>query len=57
MLRYAPSTESDLQFGADGHVPDIGGRSGDVQTGLRKQRADQSSDTPGRPPPVGADRS
>jgi len=43
------------QLGADGHVPIIGGRSGAIQTLLRKQRADGSSDTPGTSPPVGAD--
>jgi len=32
MLRHAPSIKSDPQLGADGHVPVIGGRSGDVQS-------------------------
>jgi len=39
MLRCTPSTASDPQLGADGHVPIIGGRSGTIQTWLRKQRA------------------
>jgi len=42
MLRCAPSTASDPQLGADGHVPIIGGRSGAIQTWLRKQRAGRS---------------
>jgi len=33
---------SDPQLGADGHVPVIGGRSGDIQTRLRKRCADRS---------------
>ena len=36
MLRCAPATTPDSQRRADGHVPFVGGRSGDVQTGLRK---------------------
>jgi len=47
MLRFAPSTASDLQLGADGHVPIIGGRSGDIPTWRRKQRTSRSFDTPG----------
>jgi len=57
MLRCAPSTASDPQLGADGHIPIIGGRSGAIQTRLRKQRAGRPSDTPGTSPPVGAERS
>jgi len=37
------------------HVPIIGGRSGEIQTWLRKQRTGRSSDTPGTSPPVGAE--
>ena len=59
MLRCAPSTASDPQLRADGYVPVVlvGGRSGDIQAGLRKRCADRSSDSPGTPPPVGAERS
>jgi len=48
MLRCASSTASDPLLGADGHVPIICGFSGAIQTWLRKQRAGQSADTPGR---------
>ena len=57
MIRFAPATTSDLQRRAYGHVPFIGGRSGDAQTGLRKRRADLSSDTSSTPPSVGAEGS
>jgi len=60
LIRCAPSTASDLQLPANGHVSChvLHGHSGDIQTGLvRKRRADRSSDTPGTPPPVGAERS
>jgi len=57
MLRCAPSTASDPQLSANGHVSTIGDRSGAIQTWLRKERADRSSDTPGKSPPVGAERS
>jgi len=47
----APTTKSDPQLDSDGqHVPVIGGRSDDMQTRLRKQRAD-------RRPIFGAERS
>jgi len=42
---------------ANGFVPIAGGRTGDKQAGLRKRRADRSSDQPGTPPPVGEERS
>jgi len=57
MLRCAPSTASDPQLDGDGHVPIIGVRSGAIQTWLRKQRADRSSDTTGTSRPVGAEHS
>jgi len=41
----------------NGHVPIAGGRTGDNQAGLRKRRADRSSNQPGTPPPVGEERS
>jgi len=40
----ALSTTSDRQLRADGHVPVISGRSGNIQTRLRKWRADRSSE-------------
>jgi len=57
MLRSAQSTTSDPQLRANGHVPVIGGRSGEILTRLRKQCTDRSSNTPGSPPPVSAELS
>ena len=45
-----------FELRVDCNVSDIGGCSGDVQTGLWKQRADWSSDPPDTPPPVSAER-
>ena len=51
-LRRAASTASHLPLCADGHVPDTGGCSGPIPTGLRQWRDGRSSNPPGAPPPV-----
>ena len=45
-----------IRNSVDGHVPDIGDRSGDVQTGLWEQCAGQSSGSPDTPLSVGPER-
>ena len=44
---FAPSTASDPQLGANGHVTIIGGRSGAIHNWPQKQQVGWSSNTPG----------